>query len=86
MELVLALFFQAEGKTEENETNKRRRKGLFGVFEQVGVQWCPNVSRWAPELRKQWELRGQALAFGAWHGKNLSFEILNFLWRALKHS
>ncbi|NXS02669.1 MICA2 monooxygenase, partial [Oxylabes madagascariensis] len=25
-------------KTEENETNKRRRKGLFGVFEQVGVQ------------------------------------------------
>ncbi|NWU36399.1 MICA2 monooxygenase, partial [Hylia prasina] len=28
---------KAEGKTEENETNKRRRKGLFGVFEQVGV-------------------------------------------------
>ncbi|NXW14768.1 MICA2 monooxygenase, partial [Circaetus pectoralis] len=27
-----------EGKTEENETNKRRRKGLFGVFEEVGVQ------------------------------------------------
>ncbi|XP_062351908.1 F-actin-monooxygenase MICAL2 [Cinclus cinclus] len=27
---------KAEGKTEENETNKRRRKGLFGVFEQVG--------------------------------------------------
>ncbi|XP_063253983.1 F-actin-monooxygenase MICAL2 isoform X2 [Prinia subflava] len=25
---------KAEGKTEENETNKRRRKGLFGVFEQ----------------------------------------------------
>ncbi|NXJ61082.1 MICA2 monooxygenase, partial [Rostratula benghalensis] len=24
-------------KTEENETNKRRRKGLFGVFEEVGV-------------------------------------------------
>ncbi|NXR22790.1 MICA2 monooxygenase, partial [Cinclus mexicanus] len=24
-------------KIEENETNKRRRKGLFGVFEQVGV-------------------------------------------------
>lgn len=26
---------KAEGKTEENETNKRRRKGLFGVFEQA---------------------------------------------------
>ncbi|XP_035183370.1 F-actin-monooxygenase MICAL2 isoform X4 [Oxyura jamaicensis] len=24
-----------EGKTEENETNKRRRKGLFGVFEEA---------------------------------------------------
>ncbi|NXT57752.1 MICA2 monooxygenase, partial [Pluvianellus socialis] len=29
---------KVEGKTEENETNKRRRKGLFGVFEEVGVQ------------------------------------------------
>ncbi|NXY19686.1 MICA2 monooxygenase, partial [Atrichornis clamosus] len=29
---------KADGKTEENETNKRRRKGLFGVFEEVGVQ------------------------------------------------
>ncbi|NWI97608.1 MICA2 monooxygenase, partial [Pitta sordida] len=27
---------KVEGKTEENETNKRRRKGLFGVFEEVG--------------------------------------------------
>lgn len=44
MELVLALPLQVEGKTEESETNKRRRKGLFGVFEQVGVQWCPPVS------------------------------------------
>uniref|UniRef100_A0A8C3U1I7 F-actin monooxygenase n=1 Tax=Catharus ustulatus TaxID=91951 RepID=A0A8C3U1I7_CATUS len=26
---------KAEGKAEENETNKRRRKGLFGVFEQT---------------------------------------------------
>ncbi|XP_066176661.1 F-actin-monooxygenase MICAL2 isoform X2 [Sylvia atricapilla] len=26
---------KAEGKTEESETNKRRRKGLFGVFEQT---------------------------------------------------
>uniref|UniRef100_A0A8C5JKN0 F-actin monooxygenase n=1 Tax=Junco hyemalis TaxID=40217 RepID=A0A8C5JKN0_JUNHY len=26
---------KAEGKTEENETNKRRRKGLFGIFEQT---------------------------------------------------
>ncbi|NXQ89914.1 MICA2 monooxygenase, partial [Nyctibius grandis] len=26
---------KVEGKTEENETNKRRRKGLFGVFEEV---------------------------------------------------
>ncbi|XP_039408068.1 F-actin-monooxygenase MICAL2 isoform X1 [Corvus cornix cornix] len=26
---------KAEGKTEENETNKRRRKGLFGVFEET---------------------------------------------------
>ncbi|NWV31153.1 MICA2 monooxygenase, partial [Grantiella picta] len=29
-------------KTEENETNKRRRKGLFGVFEQVGVHQGTN--------------------------------------------
>ncbi|NXX76803.1 MICA2 monooxygenase, partial [Urocolius indicus] len=29
---------KVEGKAEENETNKRRRKGLFGVFEEVGVQ------------------------------------------------
>ncbi|NXI06918.1 MICA2 monooxygenase, partial [Irena cyanogastra] len=33
---------KAEGKTEENETNKRRRKGLFGVFEQVGVHQGTN--------------------------------------------
>ncbi|XP_010145044.1 PREDICTED: protein-methionine sulfoxide oxidase MICAL2 [Eurypyga helias] len=26
---------KVEGKTEENETNKRRRKGLFGVFEET---------------------------------------------------
>ncbi|XP_064308803.1 F-actin-monooxygenase MICAL2 isoform X2 [Phalacrocorax carbo] len=26
---------KVEGKTEENETNKRRRKGLFGVFEEA---------------------------------------------------
>ncbi|NXI25659.1 MICA2 monooxygenase, partial [Sterrhoptilus dennistouni] len=28
-------------KTEESETNKRRRKGLFGVFEQVGSSGFP---------------------------------------------
>ncbi|NXC97236.1 MICA2 monooxygenase, partial [Certhia familiaris] len=28
-------------KTEENEANKRRRKGLFGVFEQVGTSGFP---------------------------------------------
>ncbi|NWV78144.1 MICA2 monooxygenase, partial [Dasyornis broadbenti] len=33
---------KAEGKTEENETNKRRRKGLFGVFEEVGVHQGTN--------------------------------------------
>ncbi|NXP44788.1 MICA2 monooxygenase, partial [Heliornis fulica] len=27
---------KVEGKMEENDTNKRRRKGLFGVFEEVG--------------------------------------------------
>uniref|UniRef100_A0A8C0ZBT7 F-actin monooxygenase n=1 Tax=Cyanistes caeruleus TaxID=156563 RepID=A0A8C0ZBT7_CYACU len=31
---------KAEGKTEENETNKRRRKGLLGVFEQTSG--CPS--------------------------------------------
>ncbi|NWH42868.1 MICA2 monooxygenase, partial [Fregata magnificens] len=36
---------KVEGKTEENETNKRRRKGLFGVFEEVGVQWWTNAGR-----------------------------------------
>ncbi|NXG71253.1 MICA2 monooxygenase, partial [Baryphthengus martii] len=29
-------------KTEENETNKRRRKGLFGVFEEVGASGFTN--------------------------------------------
>ncbi|KFQ88882.1 Protein-methionine sulfoxide oxidase MICAL2, partial [Phoenicopterus ruber ruber] len=33
---------KVEGKTEENETNKRRRKGLFGVFEEVGVHQGTN--------------------------------------------
>ncbi|NXB01939.1 MICA2 monooxygenase, partial [Cnemophilus loriae] len=33
---------KAEGKTEENETNKRRRKGLFGIFEEVGVHQGTN--------------------------------------------
>ncbi|NWQ68266.1 MICA2 monooxygenase, partial [Neopipo cinnamomea] len=32
-------------KTEENETNKRRRKGLFGVFEEVGVHQGANAGK-----------------------------------------
>ncbi|NXD55001.1 MICA2 monooxygenase, partial [Corvus moneduloides] len=32
-------------KTEENETNKRRRKGLFGVFEEVGVPQGTNAGK-----------------------------------------
>ncbi|KFO54481.1 Protein-methionine sulfoxide oxidase MICAL2, partial [Corvus brachyrhynchos] len=36
---------KAEGKTEENETNKRRRKGLFGVFEEVGVHQGTNAGK-----------------------------------------
>ncbi|NXT92843.1 MICA2 monooxygenase, partial [Anhinga rufa] len=32
-------------KTEENETNKRRRKGLFGVFEEVGVHQGTNARK-----------------------------------------
>ncbi|NWW68473.1 MICA2 monooxygenase, partial [Ifrita kowaldi] len=32
-------------KTEENETNKRRRKGLFGVFEEVGVHQGTNAGK-----------------------------------------
>ncbi|NXE74730.1 MICA2 monooxygenase, partial [Cochlearius cochlearius] len=32
-------------KTEENETNKRRRKGLFGVFEEVGVNQGTNAGK-----------------------------------------
>lgn len=36
--LSFALLFQVEGKTEENETNKRRRKGLFGAFEEVSAE------------------------------------------------
>ncbi|XP_071415090.1 F-actin-monooxygenase MICAL2 isoform X3 [Pithys albifrons albifrons] len=35
---------KVEGKTEENETNKRRRKVLLGVFDEVGVRGCPHVS------------------------------------------
>ncbi|NXB21842.1 MICA2 monooxygenase, partial [Rhagologus leucostigma] len=36
---------KAEGKTEENETNKRRRKGLFGVFAEVGVHQGTNAGK-----------------------------------------
>ncbi|KFO12857.1 Protein-methionine sulfoxide oxidase MICAL2, partial [Balearica regulorum gibbericeps] len=36
---------KVEGKTEENETNKRRRKGLFGVFEEVGVHQGANAGK-----------------------------------------
>ncbi|NXS87422.1 MICA2 monooxygenase, partial [Erpornis zantholeuca] len=36
---------KAEGKTEEHETNKRRRKGLFGVFEEVGVHQGTNAGK-----------------------------------------
>ncbi|NXV11891.1 MICA2 monooxygenase, partial [Cepphus grylle] len=32
-------------KAEENETNKRRRKGLFGVFEEVGVHQGTNAGK-----------------------------------------
>ncbi|NWW10527.1 MICA2 monooxygenase, partial [Oreocharis arfaki] len=32
-------------KMEENETNKRRRKGLFGVFEEVGVHQGKNAGK-----------------------------------------
>ncbi|NXK54310.1 MICA2 monooxygenase, partial [Chauna torquata] len=32
-------------KTEENETNKRRRKGLFGVFEEVGVKQSTSAGK-----------------------------------------
>ncbi|NXE37645.1 MICA2 monooxygenase, partial [Ptilorrhoa leucosticta] len=32
-------------KTEENETNKRRRKGLFGVFDEVGVHQGTNAGK-----------------------------------------
>ncbi|NWW18494.1 MICA2 monooxygenase, partial [Falcunculus frontatus] len=32
-------------KMEENETNKRRRKGLFGVFEEVGVHQRTNAGK-----------------------------------------
>lgn len=43
--LSFALLFQVEGKTEENETNKRRRKGLFGAFEEVSAEpeQCQNI-------------------------------------------
>ncbi|NWH57608.1 MICA2 monooxygenase, partial [Geococcyx californianus] len=33
---------KVERKMEENETNKRRRKGLFGVFEEVGASGFSN--------------------------------------------
>ncbi|NXP09043.1 MICA2 monooxygenase, partial [Thinocorus orbignyianus] len=36
---------KVDGKTEENETNKRRRKGLFGVFEEVGVHQGTNAGK-----------------------------------------
>ncbi|NWI25416.1 MICA2 monooxygenase, partial [Sula dactylatra] len=36
---------KVEGKTEENETNKRRRKGLFGVFEEVGAHQGTNAGK-----------------------------------------
>ncbi|KFU87077.1 Protein-methionine sulfoxide oxidase MICAL2, partial [Chaetura pelagica] len=36
---------KVDGKTEENETNKRRRKGLFGVFDEVGVHQGTNAGK-----------------------------------------
>ncbi|NXI69835.1 MICA2 monooxygenase, partial [Anseranas semipalmata] len=36
---------KVEGKTDENETNKRRRKGLFGVFEEVGVKQSTSAGK-----------------------------------------
>lgn len=77
MELVLALPFQAEGKTEESETNKRRRKGLFGVFEQVGVQWCPPVSCSLMGTRAQETegVGGPRLTFGVWQEEKLKFPV-----------
>ncbi|NXK01743.1 MICA2 monooxygenase, partial [Herpetotheres cachinnans] len=36
---------KVEGKTEENETSKRRRKGLVGVFEEVGVHQGTNAGK-----------------------------------------
>ncbi|NWH20218.1 MICA2 monooxygenase, partial [Grus americana] len=39
-------------KTEENETNKRRRKGLFGVFEEVGVHQGANAGKEQSDVRE----------------------------------
>lgn len=36
-----------------------------------GAHLCP-APWWAPELRKQWELGGQGLAFGAWQEQKAS--------------
>ncbi|NXF23158.1 MICA2 monooxygenase, partial [Rhodinocichla rosea] len=46
------LFPVRQRKTEENETNKRRRKGLFGVFEQVGVHQGTNNGKEQSECRE----------------------------------
>ncbi|NXF91665.1 MICA2 monooxygenase, partial [Eubucco bourcierii] len=43
---------KGEGKTEEKETNKRRRKGLFGVFEEVGVQQGTNAGKEQSDSRE----------------------------------
>lgn len=65
--LVLALPFQVEGKTEENESNKRRRKGLFGVFEEVGVQWCSASSLMSTRAEEAVGVGGLGLGlFCAW--------------------
>ncbi|NWX21810.1 MICA2 monooxygenase, partial [Aegotheles bennettii] len=39
-------------KAEENETNKRRRKGLFGVFEEVGVHQGTNGGKEQNDVRE----------------------------------
>ncbi|NWR04814.1 MICA2 monooxygenase, partial [Paradoxornis webbianus] len=77
---------KAEGKAEETETNKRRRKGLFGVFEQVGVHQGTNSGKEQSEGREgmnQNKVKSMATQLLAKFEENTSNTILR---RQVDHS
>lgn len=78
--------FRLKGKQKKMRLTKGVGKDSLVSLSRLvfsGAHSCP-APWWAPELRKQWELGDQGLAFGAWQGKHLFLEALNLLWHAQK--